>query len=494
MSGPEQVDIKIVRDHLTALPEPLHREHPEALSFPMDALGPIGGSAARRMQDVIQAPDAICGQSVLAGMALAAQAHADISIDSRISPTSCFFVSVGGTGERKSGVDRFATAPHAEVEREGFNDYPELKAEYEDNLTVWKKERDDVLKDCESRRDRLDALKDIGPEPEHPLEPTRIFTEPTYEGLVKLLQISQPSVGLFSDEGGQFIGGHAMNSENALKTAAGLSQFWDNGTAKRTRAVDGNSMLFGRRLSMHLMIQPVVAERLMSSDLLKGQGLVSRMLCCWPTSTVGMRPYVETNLKADPAVMAYHTRMRELLEMPPRMVEDTRSELDPFPLEMSKGAKALWVQFHDYCDREAGAGGELEQARGLANKMAEHVVRIAAILSKVQQPDAAMISSEWIEAGIQLGNFYLSEALRMEAVGATDTDLLVAKGVIHWLKSKQLHVFYLAQVYQGGPSKVRTKKDAKRIVELLEDHRWLKRIEPVEIDGKMRRDAWRLLG
>ena len=39
-----------------------------------------------------------------------------------------------------------------------------------------------------------------------PLKPILTTEEPTYEGLVKLLLVGQPSMGLFSDEGGRFLG------------------------------------------------------------------------------------------------------------------------------------------------------------------------------------------------------------------------------------------------------------------------------------------------
>ena len=95
--------------------QPLYRELPPAKPFPMDALGEFS-DAAKTLQRVIQAPDAICGQSILAGLTLAAQPFADVSIDGRISPISSYFVSVAETGERKSAVDSVATWPHREHE------------------------------------------------------------------------------------------------------------------------------------------------------------------------------------------------------------------------------------------------------------------------------------------------------------------------------------------------------------------------------------------
>ena len=42
-------------------------------------------------------------------------------------------------------------------------------------------------------------------------------------------------MGVFSAEGGQFIGGHGMSEDNRLKTAAALSGVWDGEPIKRVR-------------------------------------------------------------------------------------------------------------------------------------------------------------------------------------------------------------------------------------------------------------------
>lgn len=64
-------------------------------------------------------------------------------------------------------------------------------------------------------------LEAIPPAPQQPLNPSRTASDPTFEGLVKLYENGNPALGLFTDEGGSFFGGHAMNSDNKLKTCAG---------------------------------------------------------------------------------------------------------------------------------------------------------------------------------------------------------------------------------------------------------------------------------
>lgn len=59
-------------------PTPLIRPTPPPAPYPMDALGPILAPAARAIAEIVQVPDALAANSVLAAAALAAQPHADV--------------------------------------------------------------------------------------------------------------------------------------------------------------------------------------------------------------------------------------------------------------------------------------------------------------------------------------------------------------------------------------------------------------------------------
>src|SRR3989442_3643222 len=87
-------------------PRPLMRDMPPADRFPVDALGDVLAPAAHAIQDRVQAPLAICGQSVLAAATLAVQAHADVELPMRqLRPLTNFYMTIAATGERKSAVD-----------------------------------------------------------------------------------------------------------------------------------------------------------------------------------------------------------------------------------------------------------------------------------------------------------------------------------------------------------------------------------------------------
>ena len=63
------------------------------------------------------------------------------------------------------------------------------------------------------------------------------------------------------------LGGHGMTDEAKLRTITGLSCAWDGEPIKRVRAKE-TVILYGRRVGMHLMVQPEVAATALGDELL----------------------------------------------------------------------------------------------------------------------------------------------------------------------------------------------------------------------------------
>jgi hypothetical protein len=444
---------------------------------------------ADKVIETIQPPAALAGQSILAAASLAVQSLGDISIDGRKHPLSCFFISIGESGERKSATDNAVLAPHRKHERAMVEAAREEQLGYLASLEEWKKAKEQIIKKKEGIKP---ALLELGTEPSAPLEGQFVTEEPTYEGIFKLLQYGQASIGIFSAEGGRFIGGHAMAKENQLKTATGLSSLWDGSPMTRTRSGDGCKTLFGRRCSLHLMLQPNIASDLFNNHMLIGQGLLSRCLAAYPESTIGSRPYKETDISQSPENKAYFSAIIQLLEWPQPIAEGTLNELAPREIYLSPEAKNEWIGFHNHIEQLMQDGRELSSIRGFASKAAEHATRLAGILALVENPAATTISRPTLQAGILLSQFYTGEALRLFHSANDDQDLILAEICLEWA-CNQGSMFSLPCLYQKGPSRVRDKKTATRIIEILEQHN---RIEPIEggaeIDGKKRRNVWRV--
>ncbi len=141
------------------------------------------------MRTIIQAPAAICGNSLLAAADLAVQAHADVVIDGRVFPISEMFVTVGQTGERKSEADKVALRPLREYERALADKYGQDMLAYQRDHDAYEKTKQEALgsKQNKSYEAKRRALAELGEAPVRPLEPLLLCEEPTYEGLVKLL-------------------------------------------------------------------------------------------------------------------------------------------------------------------------------------------------------------------------------------------------------------------------------------------------------------------
>jgi hypothetical protein len=479
-------------------PRSLMRELQPADPFPVQALGDVLAPAARAIHDRVQAPIAMCGQSVLAAATLAVQGHADVELPTaQARPIANYFVSVAATGERKSAVDREALSPVRKREASLGESYDGERLNYENAKEAWDGARKAAIKAGKKDRGLIkEGLDMIGPPPSPPLRPIMTCTEPTYEGLCRLLLDSLPSVGIFAAEGGQFIGGHGMADDARLRTAAGLSALWDGETIKRVRALDGVTILPGRRLTLHLMAQPDVASIWFNDRLLVEQGLMSRVLVTAPQPASGTRMWHEASPLSDRDAKRYYARLLEILERPLPLADGKRNELAPRALRLSAGARGVWIRFHDHIEARIGRGGELEPVRGLGNKLAEHAARIAAVLMRVNDVNAVEITRLEMERGIALAEHYACEASRLFGASRVRADLHLAQRLLDWLLTTWREPSVsLPDIYQRGLNAIGDQATARRLVGILEGHGWLIRIQDgAVVGGVRRREAWRIVG
>ena len=76
--------------------------------YPLDALGPLLGPAARGLEELQQVPAALAVQSVLAAAATVVQSRYDVVCDGRTVPLSLWLALVAAPGERKTSTDAVA--------------------------------------------------------------------------------------------------------------------------------------------------------------------------------------------------------------------------------------------------------------------------------------------------------------------------------------------------------------------------------------------------
>jgi hypothetical protein len=457
-------------------PLPLYPELAPQRPYPLAALGVLAeGAAAIAAQ--AQAAPCIAGNAVLAVASLAVQALADAVMPigrGRERPLSLYFVTVAQSGDRKTTCDETALLPVEQCERE-------MQAIYEGNIAAWRLEHrawTAHTRAIDSKRglsldERKRLLKEAGPEPRRPLRPTLTLSDLTVQGLTRKWPTLPAALGLFSSEGGQMTGGYGFSPDQRLTTAAGLSRLWENGALRRLRASDEEMVdLHGRRLALHLMVQPEVALLFLGDKLLRNQGFLSRLLVGSPPSLAGSRLVEET--EANPADEAALARYSALIIKAFDAWPDRLDEVKPRPLALNSEARALWAQFYNHVETEQGADGSLAGSQEIANKAGEQAVRIAGVLTLVANPQATSIEAEGMSNGVELAAWYLDEAVRLTTAAQVNEPLLRASTLLAWLHRSGRTDISSREAQQFGPYSLRQKAVIEAAFKVLIAHFWLR--------------------
>ena len=477
-------------------PEPLRRPVPPPEPYPVKELGPILAPACESLRRVIQAPDAICGASLLAAASLAVQGLADVTNSGRVHPLSLWFLSVAESGERKSAVDSEAMRPAREYEKGLASAYDAEAEAHRTAMEEWEAR-------CSKARSvakkvggmgLADALREIGPAPPPPLRPIVIAADFTAEGLAKLLAAGLPSMGAFTDEAALVFGGHGMSKETVTRTAGTLCKLWDSGSLDRIRAGDGPVKLYGRRLALHLMGQPVIAERALSDDVLAGQGFLARCLLAWPQSTAGSRPYCSEILADDAALIHYRARAADLLARPLPMAHGARNELAPPLLSLSPEAFQFWEVLHNTIEAQMAPGGSFATVKPWASKTPEQALRIAGVLTLFENADARAIDAATMERAAELALWHLGEAARLAGTAALSPEVRDAEALLAWAHESRHARVYSTMALNRGPARIREVESFRQAMGELERAGWAMPIEGgAMMDGRHRRHVWDVL-
>jgi Uncharacterized protein conserved in bacteria len=479
-------------------PQPLYRPPDPSQPFPLSALGDLARPASV-IADHLNIDPSLVGSSILAATNLAACGTADVWFKSDfVRPMSLFMLTLGESGSGKSPADSILLRPHRDVEREWEDQYGLDATLAADAVEAYEEQRQALKKECKDMEpgDRLARLSELGPAPGMPVGPHLLVSDSTLEGIGRIFESNRPILGSFSDEAGRLLSGWALSKDNAPRTLAGLTDFWEGRAVKVIRASSekGTTVLRGKRLALHWSVQPYVAEPLFADRLYAEQGFLPRMLTTRPV-LLPPKPLSDHDIGADPALAAYGDRIRHLLTMPLATREGAPLELSPPAMKLAADARAHFKAAWDYINAESADGKELEPIRGFARKLPDNILRLSATLAKFHDPDTLEIELKWIDAACQLATFYTGEMLRVHAGAVVSTDLKEAEKLVDWIRAKGLRAVYPTMVYRLGPASLRSKAAASKVIRILVDHGHLAKVAGgLEIEGAFRPEAYILVG
>lgn len=455
---------------------------PEAEAFPLDRMPPRLAAAVKSITDIAQVPVSLAAQSVIGACALVAQTRIMVEVPTRETvPASLFLFTIAASGDRKTTADKLALGPVYDHERELRRSFEPMQQQYTIDKAAYEaaisKAKRDGGKDRQAVKRNMEAC---GTPPLPPALPMLLVEDPTIEGMTKLLDEAYPSIGLFSDEGAKMLGGYSMQEDRQASSGAALSQLWDGKPIKRVRGTDVTKILDGRRASLHLMVQPGVATKLFGNKALRDQGMLSRMLVTYPKSLKGTRLWREPEPETWVALDAYRSRLSGLLRQAfTRMDPETR-ELHFSTVALQPEARDMWIAFSDMLERQQGPDQPLAEVSDLASKMAQHAIRLAAVISYFESGETLVtngISPAGMAVGIALGEYYLSEAIRLFNAGSVDEDSENAALLIEFIRKERLDRVGHRWLSRNCPKPVRPAKVLQRAVELLVEQGNLYRIE-----------------
>jgi hypothetical protein len=198
-------------------------------------------------------------------------------------------------------------------------------------------------------------------------------------------------------------------------------------------------ILVGRRLCAHLMIQSALAPRLFRHPVLNAIGVTSRILAAAPPSNIGSRSAQRAEAPTTaPALATYYSHLFDILQRRLPLVPGTRNELRPRVLKFDRGAGKAWREFADHIERRCRPGGEYEDVLALAGKTPEHAARLAGVRALVHDIEAVEISEDRVCDGIELAQYYVSEALRLRSDLEVVPALKDSQTLLDWIRTSSV--------------------------------------------------------
>jgi len=449
---------------------------------------PLIEEAIEAICTVVMAPDSIAMSSILSIASIGAQGHADVRTLVGSSPISLFFLTIAKSGERKSTCDSIAGKVMRDLQQERLQRYYSELAEFEAAEKVYVGDNDLIDEENNSRSTI----------PVPPINPTMLFGNLTIEAILQHFENGNPSVGIVSSEAGQFFGGHSMRRDSRLSTVAQYSLLWDDGCIDRHRATMPSRTYFGKRLSMHLMVQPSIALEVLSDQMLIDQGFLSRVLVSWPTSKIGERTIdnlaeyknrVEESLGP---LSKFENQLRRLLEVRSPVNQDNPLELTLPVLELSNGAQRRLTELYNRTELGQKNDQLFAHMQGFASKIAEQACRIAGVLTVFENIDGATISENCMANAIEVAEWFLEELRRLRENGYISPDLRDAEQLRKWLILKQRgELVTTRMIMRNAPKPSLNSERIQKLMKILKTHGWVTEMrQGTVVRGKRTRLSW----
>ena len=450
------------------MPKPILPDTAPPTHYPVAALPAVMREAVKAIAEHEQVPDAIAGQCVIGAATHLAQTRANAwhpGGNPAGSPCSLFMLSLFGSGEGKSSARRLAFKTIDEAEREARNQH--------------RQECDGIM--IQARQLKGKAREQFMEDNPLPDDPRTQYSDATFEPLAGDFIRGKAAASWDTDEGGQMLGGSSLKADTVAATLGGLTKAFDAGYFERTRSrgnAEGSGVAYNRRLSIHLLAQPVAVAEALNNPLLTGQGFLARFLFAAPDSLAGTRFITMESLNrsayTDSRMQRYWARCNEIAATP-EYIDPQTSEVTPPVLALDDAAIQRWADFKNDIESELGPLGEFAGIKPFANRGAEQALRLAAVLGCFEGLER--INADCMYRACLLARYSLSEWLRYTDVGAASPLLKNAAYVMEWMRNpkriESWRMFDKAKAGKSWPPAIRPAKKRDAVLAVLMEYQHL---------------------
>ena len=399
----------------------------------------------------------------LSAMATACQGVVDVKLPGGLRvPTNLFTVLVADSGDRKTSTERLFFKPFKKFEDESRQNIILKENEWNVENDFWIEEEQELKRKIRkaikaANHDEIDNLKQKMNELlERKLPPLNeqkiIYADTTIEGLLFGLYEKGKDAVLLSSEAG-------LISDKLTPAYLGyLDQLWDGDDIEVTRKTAKNFRVSQARLSMVLMLQPAVLDKLQKKHhgLAREIGLFARTLVCAPPSLQGSREVSAygSNRTDETYLLDFHQRIEEILK--------TRQTLqEKIVLELDREAIEEWEYYCSDVEKDINFSifdDGLSEISDFASKVGNNVLRIAGIVHYFVEGNT-LITKESMLIAIDIIEFYIKQFIKLFAPNARDIpDLAYELRAWFRLKLKQditNNLMTRNYILQHGPAKLR---------------------------------------
>jgi hypothetical protein len=241
----------------------------------------------------------------------------------------------------------------------------------------------------------------------------------------------------------------------------------------------GRPLLLERpNLSLGLAVQPGFLTGMgETGDVFEARGLMARFIFSMPVSRVGDRVY-DTDPIPPQTSQAWGARVKTMMAA----IWDND---EPQEMQLDHKAKESFRSFWEALEPRHKSHGDLAAIEGWAKKLPGQVLRIAAVLTLFEDPQALIVPGEVMDDAVSLVPYLIAHARLVSDLMSAErqSKLGPARSVLDWLRRKEVEGrFSAGEVEKGvrGQAWCTEMADVDDALDVLVRAGWVRQIDPPE--------------